>query len=133
MSDQIIPLDASANQSFQVTLNVDGKLITLALVLRYNSMAGYWVMTINDTLGNLILDSIPFVTGVWPAANLLKQYQYLGIGSAYIIGASGVIPGMDYPDDTDLGTDFLLLWSDSAALSTPLGAPPGTLLLPVQG
>jgi hypothetical protein len=114
MANAIIPLDNSPNQNFQVTVNVDGNLITLAIELRYNSMAGYWVMTISDTLGNIVLDSIPLITGVWPAANLLRQYQYLGIGSAYILNASGPIPGLDYPNNTDLGSDFVLLWGDSA-------------------
>src|ERR1039457_6822506 len=90
LANLIVPLDNSPNQNFQVTVNVNGK------------------MTISDTLGNIVLDSIPLITGVWPAANLLRQFQYLGIGSVYILNASGPIPGLDYPNNTDLGSDFVL-------------------------
>lgn len=113
MADQIIPLDTSPNQSFQVTVNVDGNLITVALTLEYNAMAGYWVMSISDLAGNLILDSIPLLTADWPAANLLAQFQYLGLGSVFVLNVSGPLP-IDYPDDSDLGTDFQLLWSNAA-------------------
>ena len=113
MADQIIALDNSPNQSFQVTVNVNGSLIKLALTLGYNAMAGYWVMSISGLSGNLLLDSIPLVTGNWPAANLLAQFQYLGIGSVYVLNVSGPL-SIDYPDNTDLGSDFQLLWGDAA-------------------
>lgn len=113
MANQIIPLGTAAAQSLQVALSVDGRPITLRLTIRFNEMAGYWVMTIANSTGVVLLDSIPLVTGSYPAANLLQQYGYLGIGSAYVINASGV--AQDYPDGTNLGSDFLLLWGDTAA------------------
>ncbi len=112
MSAQIIPITPnSGNQTLQVTLSVDGGVLKLQLTLAYNAMAGYWVMTIADNSGNLILDSIPLVTGAYPAANVLEQFAYLAIGSAFIINASGV--AQDHPDSTNLGSDFLLLWDDT--------------------
>jgi hypothetical protein len=111
MSLQLIPLDTSPNQNFKVTLAVDGNSLTLQLTIRFNSMAGYWVMTIQDASGNLLLDSIPMLTGEFPAANILGQFGYLRIGSAYIISNGAAI---DYPDATTLGTDFLLIWGDTA-------------------
>lgn len=114
MANQIIPLSTAPAQSLQVALSVDGRPITLRLTIRYNEMAGYWVMAIADSTGVLLLDSIPLVTGSYPAANLLQQYAYLGIGSAYIINASGV--AQDYPNATDLGSDFVLLWGDTPAV-----------------
>jgi hypothetical protein len=112
MSAQIIPLTASPNQSFTVQLTVDGNPLTLNLSISWSSMAGYWVMTVYDAARNLLVDSIPMVTGWYPAANLLAQQGYLQIGSAYIInnGAAGI----DYPLMNDLGNDFALLWSDTA-------------------
>lgn len=111
--DQIVPLDSSANQSFTVSLSVDDNILTLQLVIGFSEMAQYWVMSISDNQGNLLLSSIPLITGDWPAANLLAQYGYLQIGSAYIINAGQV--AIDYPDNVSLGTDFYLLWSDTAA------------------
>lgn len=111
-SFQVIPLDPSPNQTFQIELYIDGELRLLQFFIRYNEMADYWVMNISDpSTGETLVDSIPFITGAYPAANLLGQHAYLGLGSAFIIQAGEV--SLDYPDDTDLGTDFLLLWSDS--------------------
>lgn len=114
MSDQIIPLTSSPNQTIETTLNVDGGTITLRLTFRFNEMAGYWIMTVQDTAGNMLVDSIPLITGEWPAANLLGQHSYLKIGSAYIIN-TGANTGIEYPDANTLGTQFQLLWSDTAA------------------
>jgi len=111
--DQVIPLSCNGNQSFPVTLSVDGANLTLNLALRYSEVAGYWVLTISDADGNLLVDSVPMICGAWPAGNLLCQQAYLKIGSAYIINANN--SPMDHPDDTNLGTDFLLLWGDSPA------------------
>lgn len=112
MSDQIISLTSSPQQSFAVTLQVDGKPLTLNLAIRWSAMAGYWVMTISDAQNNLLLDSLPLVTGWYPAANILAQFGYLGIGSAYILNEG--TSNSDYPGQSDLGTGFQLLWSDTA-------------------
>jgi hypothetical protein len=112
MSVQLIPLNATPNQTFQSTLSVDSKNITLEFNLRYNEIAGYWVMKLTETVNNTVLvDSIPLIPGGYPADNILDQYSYLGIGSAFIVKSSSV--SADYPDDNNLGTDFLLIWGDT--------------------
>lgn len=112
MADQLIPLDNSPNQVFQVPLNLDGKVKVLVLILRYNEIAQYWVATIKDNHGLLIVDSIPLITGVFPSANILSQFAYLSIGSMYLVNASNV-GSPDYPNNSDLGTDYVLVWSDT--------------------
>lgn len=109
--DQIVPLTTSPNQTVTAQLQVDGKSLTLNLALRFSEMAGYWILAIMDSFGNLLLDSIPLITGVYPSANLLAQYQYLAIGSAYIISMG--TSSSDYPGSTDLGSGFQLLWGDT--------------------
>jgi hypothetical protein len=114
MSQQVIPLTPNPNQTFTVTLNIDSSNITLTMILRYNVIAEYWVLTIiNSATQAIILDSIPFVTGDYPAANILGQYTYLQIGSAYVVNTDN--SPLDYPDDStnSLGTDFVLIWSDT--------------------
>ena len=112
MTYQIVPLTSDPNQTFQIALTVDGRKLTLKIHLRYNEMAGYWVMSIaNPSTGILYIDSLPLVSGDYPAHNLLGQYAYLGIGSAYLYNAGNV--AADRPDDTNLGTDWLLLWGDT--------------------
>jgi hypothetical protein len=104
----IVPLSSAPNQSFNITMTIDGAPLTLQLAFRFSEMAGYWVMTVFDRLANLLLDSIPLLTG----ANVLGQYAYLNIGSAFVINASGITT-MDYPIASNLGVDFLLLWDDT--------------------
>jgi hypothetical protein len=86
---QNIPLDNSPNQVWNVTVLVDDVPVTLSIVLRYNELAEYWVATVRDINGNVLLDSLPFVTGDGISQNLLGQFAYLGIGSATIFNASG--------------------------------------------
>lgn len=109
---KIIPLTSAPNQSFVTTIPVDGKNLKLKLGISYNTAADYWVMSIYDVASNaLILDAIPLVAGDYPAADLLSQYEYLGLGSAAIINVGDV--SMDSPNSTNLGTDFLLVWGDN--------------------
>jgi len=107
-----IQLSSLPNQTFQSTISVDGNNITLQFFVRYNSIAGYWTMRITDPLTNTILiDSLPLVTGDGLAQNLLAQYSYLKIGSAYLINIDNVDPD---PTSENLGVNFVLLWGDTA-------------------
>jgi hypothetical protein len=110
MSVQVIPLTTQPGQTFQIALSVNNTTVRLTLTFRYNEMANYWVV---DNNGNTILDNVPLLTGSWPAANILDAYQYMGIGSAYVINASNANVN-DYPNATSLGTDFILIWGDNA-------------------
>ena len=111
MPSQLVPLTSDPGQTATVSLSIDAHIVTLQLAVTYSEMAGYWVLRIKDRAGNLLLDSIPLLAGVYPAANLLGQYAYLAIGSAFVINASGTPD--DSPDSTSLGSDFVLLWDDT--------------------
>lgn len=137
MSLQLVPLTNSPNQAFTVQLQVDGNPLSLNLTIRYDNMAGYWVMSISNVNNVLLIDSIPMICGGYPAANLLQQQRYLAIGSCFIINIANLIPtgsnigygqggygqgpyggelaqgGIDYPDDTNLGQTFQLWWDDT--------------------
>lgn len=110
---QVVPLSTLANQSFPIQLTVDGRTLTLQLYVYFSEMAGYWLMDVADQAGTWLLHSVPLLTGSYPAANLLAPYAYLGIGSAFVINASGV--AQDNADATNLGTDFVLVWDDTPA------------------
>lgn len=107
-----IPLDNSPNQSFRTTIYVDGENRQFQFFFHYNEMASYWCMRITDPLtGTVLMDSVPLVTGDYPAANLLGQQVYLAIGSAWVIPEGN--SELDFPDDESLGTLFRLLWGDT--------------------
>lgn len=101
------------NQSLTALLQVNGAPLTLQLEIAWSAMAGYWVMTVSDVNGNLLVDSVPLITGWYPAANLLAQQEYLQIGEAFIINNGNT--AADYPGVNNLGTDFSLLWDSNAS------------------
>jgi hypothetical protein len=105
----ILPFTSQPGQSFNTTGVIDGAPLTLQLTCGFSEMALCWIVSISDRLGNLLLDSLPLLTG----ANVLGQYAYLAIGSMFVINASGV--AMDSPDSTNLGSDFLVIWDDTPA------------------
>jgi hypothetical protein len=133
---QVIPLTNDPNQSFTVVLQIDGAPLTLNVTIKYNSMAGYWVLAVYNASNNLLIDSTPLLTGSYPAGNIFAQQAYLQIGAWYIVNISNLSVdtgseegygeggygaggyggqlgqgGFDYPNDTNLGTDFQL-WVD---------------------
>ena len=112
---QVVPLTSSPNQTLTVQLQVDGAPLTLQLGVWWNAMAGYWMMSISSASGVLLLDAVPMITGWYPSANLLAQYEYLQIGSAYIVNVGST--DSDYPGQTDLGTNFILIWDDTSVTS----------------
>ncbi len=110
MSSQLIPLTLSPNQTFSAQLTVNFQPLTLNFSLSYSAMAGYWQLGVSDVNNNLLVASIPLITGQYPAANLLAQYQYLNIGSAYLLNTGSA--ESDYPTANNL-TQFSLLWGDN--------------------
>lgn len=104
----IVPLTTSPNQSFTCTIPIDSKSITFNFFLRYNTQAKYWIMELYDNKMNAIIVSVPLICGL----NILDQYSYLNIGSAYVCKTDTTLVS-DKPDDTNLGTTFLLVWGDT--------------------
>lgn len=96
-----------------LALAVDGGTLTLKLNVRFSQVCGYWLMDVSDRFGNPLLSNIPMTTGYYPAANLLAPFGSLALGSAYVVNGAGA--ASDYPDETNLGTSFLLIWGDTAA------------------
>jgi hypothetical protein len=110
MSSQIVPLTQAPNQTFSVQLTVDGAPLTLNFTLSYIVMSGWWQLQVSDTQGNILIASVPLVTGYYPSANILAQYGYLKIGSAYMLNTGNA--NADYPGSSNL-TNFSLLWGDT--------------------
>ena len=108
-----IPVTSEPNQTFRTTIPIDGINKTFIFNIRFNSGSGYWVMTLTDDLTNRnLVDSIPFFAGIFPAANLLEQFAYLNIGSAYVVKVNPDIVE-ENPNAETLGSGFKLFWSDT--------------------
>ena len=111
LSGQIIPLTNAPYQTLRVTLAIDGGTLTLNLVVSYNEVGQFWCMAIYDQSGNALFSDVPLITGYWPGANILGQYAYAGIGSAYVISSSGGVG--DWPGVNGWGNGWQLLWGDT--------------------
>lgn len=109
MSYKKIPLNNTpfSQQTFKLTLGI--KNINILLKLRYYDLYNLWVADIvdNATSKELIV-GMPVVPGI----DLLGQYKYLGIGSAYIVAVEPT--ELQQPDNTTLGSTWVLLWGDDA-------------------
>jgi len=116
MSWHTIPLRTYPDQEFTVAPEVKGVNISLRLRLRYNTEGQFWHMDVMDGYsGNVLVSGVPLVTGEYPAADILRQHAYLGIGSALIVKATEVKDGRisDIPGLADLGSEYILVWGDA--------------------
>jgi len=104
-----IPLVAVPNYSFSSTIPVDGANITLLFRITYNELAKYWLIDISDDEGNMLISALPLV----PAQNILEQFAYMGIGSAYVLPRTQVKE--QWPSAETLTADWYLIWSDTNA------------------
>lgn len=105
----IVPVTSNPNQTFTSTIPVDGSSIKFNFFLKFNTENNCWVLDIKDSSNNGIVTGINLVTGV----NLLEQYSYLKIGSAYLVKADTSLTD-DLPTQYNLGTSFKLVWGDTA-------------------
>lgn len=104
----IVPLTTSPNQKFTSTIPIDGKKIKFNFFLRFNTEAKYWVLDVFNSQNDSLIVSLNLVCGL----NLLEQYSYLNIGSAYIYKVDNSLLG-DIPNEYNIGTDFYLVWGDT--------------------
>ena len=110
---QVIPLISSSNQSLSCKVVIDGGTqINLSLFIIFNEIARYWVMNVsNADTKTSYLTGVPLVPGDYPAGNILEQYSYLGIGSAYMVSINDLADTL--PQNDNLGTDWFLVWGDN--------------------
>lgn len=108
-----IPLDATPDQEISVTVSVGENNIPLTLRLRYNTEGEFWRMDVTDKAGKMLLSNVPMLVGENQAADILRQFAYLGIGSAIILPLTDA-RSSDSPDFINLSTDFVLVWGDDS-------------------
>ena len=85
-----IPLSPE-NQSFSISLA--GKSFQMAVTWR----AAFWCLDIMDSSCGDLIKGVPLITG----ADLLAQYDYLGLGFSLYVGCDN--PANENPTETDLG------------------------------
>lgn len=107
----LIPINNEPNQSFNITVPQGGTNLPLNFRVYWNTIAAYWQMDIRNTSTNTkLVSSLPLVGGNNPVQNILAQFEYLGIGPAYVVPLSTATS--DWPGVDDWGRNFVLAWGD---------------------
>jgi hypothetical protein len=83
--------------------------IELEFTMQYNEIAEYWFVDISKD-STMLLSGCPFI----PQGDLLEQYQYMGIGHAYLIPRAEL--SAQFPDIETLSTEWYVVWSDEDGL-----------------
>ena len=101
----IVPMQAIPNHSFSCVIPLNNGNIELRFTMQYNEVAGFWFVDIGKD-NQTILSGYPLI----PAQDLLEQFQYMGIGHAYLIPRSEL--SKQFPDYETLSTEWYVVWSD---------------------
>lgn len=80
----------------------------LTIQLSFKEVPGYWLISITNKAGNMLLCNVPLLKG----GNLLAQYGYLDLGYLTVVEVNPT--GKDYPGPEQLGTDFILIWGEDS-------------------
>lgn len=99
-----ITLSADPNQKYTVAVPGDKRNIEFIITQSFNEQANYWTISIYDKTGTPIVMDVPLLTG----QDLLEQYQYLNIGSLYVINYGDST--IENPDSKNIASNFKLLW-----------------------
>lgn len=101
----IIPMQAVPNHTFSAVIPFDDKNIGLRFTMQFNEVAGFWFVDISQD-DKMLLSGYPLI----PAQDLLEQFQYLGIGHAYIVPKTQI--SNQFPDYDTLSTEWAVVWGD---------------------
>ena len=101
----IVPMQAIPNHSFTCVIPLGDINIELRFKMQYNEIAEYWFVDISKD-DTLLLSGYPLI----PQGDLLEQFQYMGIGHAYLIPKAEL--SAQFPDIETLSTEWYVVWSD---------------------
>lgn len=108
-----IELTNSPNQTFQSIIPVNGGNIDFTFYLSYNDQAGYWSLTLTNTLTQeLYFSNLPLLSSFSEYTNMIFQLDYKMIGSIYIAYIQN-IQNASMPDDKNIGKDYIMVWGDN--------------------
>ena len=112
MGYHFIPISPRPDQLFNVSVEVDESILNLDIRLHYNFAGRFWKMDVFDGLTKeCMISNQPMLVGCLPAQNILRQFTYMGLGSAMIVPVVNKTDS-DSPVGGDLGAEFNLVWGD---------------------
>lgn len=98
-----INLTSIIDQTFSMTISWEDKNRSFTIHQSWNEEAEYWTIDLYDGNYRPLIMGIPLLCG----HDLLEQYQYMQIGSLYIVNTGD--PSIEQPSLMDIG-NFELLW-----------------------
>ena len=114
----IIPnLEDHENQRIHTTLQLDdGTTKDVFILLRYTKATDHWWITIQSGDGQDIVRGIPLLQGEsFPSANLLRQFEYLNLGTLFSFCSSAEETGDPGKDNLGNELAFHLAWRSDYA------------------
>ena len=110
MTTVVIPVTNQPNQTFTTTIDVNGENRNFRFFFTWNGCGKYWEFDLfDDDTEEQLLSRIPVMTNL--DGNMIPQYAYKRIGRCFLLNINGT---NDYiPSQSNLGTDFLLIWTDN--------------------
>lgn len=112
MAYAMIPLTCTpfVTQDFKITLKNRTINKNIKLVTYYLDLYDAWLADIYDNATDeCLVTAVPLVCGV----NILGQFDYLGLGEAFIESVSDSTT-LEHPDNKTLGSEFVLIWGDDS-------------------
>jgi hypothetical protein len=99
-------MQAIPNHSFSCVVPFTDSNVELRFTMQFNEVADYWFVDISRGDGEMLLSAYPWI----PAQDILEQFQYLGIGHAYIVPVTQI--SKQFPDYNTLSTEWAVVWGD---------------------
>ena len=107
---QIIPMEEITNYKFSCIVTIDEGTIDLGFHLMYNDIIDYWTVDVFKQETEVIT-AYPLI----PAQNILEQFSYLKIGSAWIVHQSEIDLNEEWPSANTLASKWYVVWGDTDA------------------
>jgi len=106
-----VPINNLPNQVFSMAFPNASNNVQLGFNLVWNRVASYWMMNIkNVDLNQSLISNLPLLSTNKYAQDLLAAYQYLNIGSAFVVpnaSATTENPGLN-----DWERNFVMYWAN---------------------
>lgn len=94
------------------SMEIDGISRQLTLEYRYVPLFDYWRLSIYDTpTGEMVVANLPLLYNEGEGQNVLRQFDYLDIGSCYVYKAVEE-PKTQWPTGESFGVEYMLAWGD---------------------
>jgi hypothetical protein len=101
----IVPMQAVSNHTFSAVIPFNDQNVELTFTMHYNEIGNYWFIDITQD-DQMLLSAYPLI----PAQDILEQFQYLGIGHAYIVPRAQI--SSQFPNYETLTTEWAVVWGD---------------------